>query len=313
MKLGNLIHITLMLTAMIALLGLIGWILAGRDGLLITAGFGAAFTMFGRGASKDWMLKAIGAVKLDPADAPGLFAILQELARRAGLVRSPDIYLLDSGLMLGFSAGTNERDAAIVLTGPLVQNLSAREIAGVLAHEVSHIHGGDLVVMGMADLVTRMTRTLSLLGVFLVILNVPLALSEDGGRHLPWVALLLLISAPMVNFMMQMALSRAREFEADVGAVNICGDPRALALALEKLELQQTGIFSAIFMPRQPGTEPSLLRSHPVTKERVKRILSQSPAMAPLPEHLVGADHGFPPGWPGEFTVPIRWLMRWWR
>lgn len=313
MKLGNLIHVTMMLMAMIGLLGLIGWILAGRDGVLIAVGFGTAFSVFGRGASTAWMLKAIGAVKLTPADAPGLYAILEELSNRAGLARMPDIYLLDSEVMLGFSAGSDEDDAAVVVTGPLVQNLSAKEVAGVLAHEISHIHGGDLVVMGMADMVTRMTRTLSMLGLLLVLFNVPLAFSAEGGRALPWAALLLLIAAPMVNFMMQMALSRTREFEADIGAVDISGDPQALAQALEKLEQQQTGLFQALFMPRQPGAEPSMLRSHPITQERVKRIMSQSPAMAPLPAHLVGTHHGFPAGWPGEFAVPIRWLMRWWR
>lgn len=313
MKLGNLFHVALMLTAMLSLLGLIGWILAGRDGLIITAGFGTAFTLFGRGASKSWMLKAIGTTKLAPDDAPGLYAILQELARRAGLQHLPTIHLLDSEMMLGFSSGSDESDAAIVLSGPLVQSLSAKEIAGVLAHEVAHIHGGDLVVMGMADLVTRMTRTLSLLGLFLVIMNVPLALSMEGGRHLPWAAMLLLIAAPMVNFLMQMALSRSREYEADTGAVDLCGDPEALAHALEKLELQQTGLFRSLFLPHHPGAEPSLLRSHPVTTERVKRIMRQSPAMAPLPDNLVGTHHGFAPGWPGEFAVPVRWLMRWWR
>lgn len=311
MKLGNLTQITLMLSAMLALVGLVGWILAGRDGALITAGFGAAFAAFGRGASKDWMLKAIGAVKITPDDAPGLYAILAELARRANLPRVPDIHLLDSEMMLGFSAGTGERDAAIVFTGPLVQSLSAREIAGVMAHEISHIHGGDLTVMGMADLWTRMTRTLSFLGLILIIFNVPLA---AGGRgHLPWEALVLLIGAPFLNFLIQMALSRTREFHADEGAVDLCGDPQALAQALQKLEWQQRGFFRFLFMPHEPGTEPSLLRSHPITEERVARILRQTPAMAPLPPHLIGTEYGFPPGWPGEFSVPVRWLMRWWR
>ncbi len=316
MKRNNLLHVSIMLMAMIGLLGLIGWILAGREGLLITAGFGAAFTMFGHRASKTWMLSAIGAIKLSPDDAPGLFAILQELALRAGLTRIPDIYLLDVGMMLGFSSGSSEDDAAIVLTGPLIQSLSAREMAGVLAHEVAHIHGGDLVVMGMADLVTRMTRTLSFLGVVLVVFNVPIALSMDGARDLPWMAFLLLIAAPLVNFMIQMALSRAREFEADLGAVDLCGDPQALCQALEKIERQEPGGFRSIFMPRNPGTEPSLLRSHPVTVERIKRIMAQIPTALPLPDSLVGEHHGFPPGWrvePLDLSVPIRWLMRWWR
>ena len=316
MRLGNLTQVSLMLTAMMALLGLSGWVLAGRDGVLLSVGLGAAFTAFGRTASKDWMLKAIGAVKLDPAQAPGLNAILRELTQRAGGMRQPDIYLLDSDAMLGFSAGTGEDDAAIVLSGPLVQSLSAREIAGVLAHEMAHIHGGDLVVMGMADMLTRMTRTLSFLGILLVILNVPLALSELAGRPLPWTALFLLVLAPMVNFLIQMALSRAREYEADIGAVDLCGDPEGLAEALEKLEYQQNGLFRAIFMPRHPGTEPSLLRSHPVTDERVRRILRQKPAREPLSEALVGEHHGFPTNWPfgtSGSAVPIRWLVRWWR
>ena len=313
MKIGNLVHVSIMLLAMLALLGLIGWIVAGRDGVLIAVGFGSVISIFGRGASTGWMLKAIGAVKLTRVSAPGLYAILEELSQRAGLNHAPDIYLLDSEAMLGFSAGSDEEDAAIVFTVPLVQSLSAKEIAGVLAHEISHIHGGDLVVMGMADMVTRMTRTLSLFGIILMLLNVPLALSIDGGRALPWAALLLLVAAPMVNFTLQMALSRSREFEADVGAVDISGDPHALAHALEKLELQQKGFFQALFIPRQPGDEPSLLRSHPITEERVKRILQHSPAMAPLPARLVGTHHGFPADWPGEFVKPVRWLMRWWR
>jgi len=307
----NLFHSTAMLLAMLSLVGLIGWILAGRDGVIITVGFGSAFTIFGRGASKNWMLKGIGARRLKPEDAPGLYAILHELCRRAGVENPPDLHLLDAESMFGFSAGADEREASIVLTGPLVQGLTAREIAGVLAHEVSHIHAGDLVVMGMADMITRMTRTLSFLGLLLIILNVPLAVSGDG--HLPWAALLLLAAAPMTNMLLQLSLSRTREFDADAGGVDLSGDPQALADALYKLEIQQRGLWSAMFLPHQPGTEPSMLRSHPVTEERVKRILSQTPACAPLPAELVGENHGFPPGWTGELALPIRWLMRWWR
>lgn len=311
MKLGNFIQIVAMLFAMVGLLGVIGWILAGRDGVLITAGMGSAFLLFGRGMSKDWMLKAIGAVPLSRDDAPGLYAILDELVRRARVEHEPELFLLDSELMLGFSAGSGEHDASIVLTEPLVKNLSAREVAGVLAHEISHIHGGDLVVMGMADMITRMTRTLSLLGLFLVIFNVPL--SAGGQGYLPWSALVLLIMAPMVNFLIQMALSRTREFHADEGAVNLCGDPEGLAQALHKLERQQNGILRSMFLPHEPGTEPSMLRSHPVTEERIAEIMRQTPAFGPLPSHLIGTGQGFPPEWPGEFSVPVRWLLRWWR
>lgn len=311
MNLRNLLQSTLMLSAMTALLALIGYVLAGRDGLIITAFFAVSFLTFGRGASKIWMLRAIGAVKLRPNQAPVIHAILAELCLRARLARVPDIHLMESETMFGFSAGNSENDAAIVLTAPLVQGLSAREIASVLAHEVSHIASGDLAVMGMADVITRMTRTLSMLGVFLIILNIPLAAS--GGQHLPWGALMLLLIAPFSSFLMQMALSRSREFEADHAAVDICGDPSALAGALEKLEVQQRSLLRHVFLPHKPGSEPSLLRSHPITEERVQRILSQSPAMGPLPSELISDLHGFPADWPGALGVPIRWLLRWWR
>jgi len=311
MNLRNLLQSTLMLSAMTALLALIGYILAGRDGLVITAVFASFFLTFGRGASKDWMLQAIGAVKLRPDQAPVIHEILNELSRRVGLARAPDVHLMNSNIMMGFSAGHSEDDAAIVLTAPLVQGMSAREIAGVLAHEISHIASGDLAVMGMADLITRMTRTLSMVGLVLVLFNIPIAAA--GGDYLPWGALILLVIAPILSFLLQMALSRAREFEADHGAVDISGDPQALAQALEKLEIQQSGFLRHVFLPHQPGTEPSLLRSHPITEERVQRILRQNPEMEPLPAHLTADHHGYPTDWPGPFGMPIRWLLRWWR
>jgi len=311
MKPLNLLQAGALLLLMIALLGLIGWIIAGFDGVLITVGLGTALAVFARGPSTKIMFKAIGARKLEPSDAPGLYGILTELSRRAGLDHVPDVHLLDADLMMAFSAGNNEKEAAIVLTGPLVQGLSAREIAGVLAHEISHIHSGDLVVMGMADFFTRITRTLSMMGFILILLNVPLAVS--GGGHLSWSVLGVLIAAPMTNFALQLTLSRTREYLADEGGVDICGDAQALASALYKLETQEKQRWQKMFVPQKPGREPSLLRSHPKLEDRVQRILSQHTSQPPLSDDLIGAEHGFPPDWNGDFSLPVRWLMRWWR
>jgi heat shock protein HtpX len=311
MKAHNLLQTTSLLGLMIALLGLIGWIIAGLNGIVITIGLGLVLAVFARGPSTKMMFKAIGARKIEPEDAPGLYAILLELSRRAGLEHIPDVHLMDADMMMAFSAGHDEREAAIVLTGPLVQGLSAREIAGVLAHEISHIHCGDLVVMGMADFFTRITRTLCMLGIILILLNVPLAVSDSG--HLSWFVLGVLVAAPMTNLLLQLTLSRAREYVADEGGVNLCGDPEALASALYKLELQQKGRWLSVFMPRQPGPEPSLLRSHPEIEERVQRILNLTPSQPPLSDDLIGIEHGFPPDWNGDFSLPVRWLMRWWR
>jgi len=311
MRFGNTMQSIFLLGAMTALLASVGYILAGSDGLVITAFFTMAFMTFGRNASKNWMLRAIGAVELRADQAPVIHEIVTELSRRAGLDKVPEIHVMDSESMMGFSAGSGEDDAAIVLSGPLVQGLSPREIAGVLAHEISHIASGDLAVMSMADMVTRTTRTLSLVGLFLALLNIPMMAS--GGGYLPWGALILLVLAPMISFLLQMALSRAREFEADHAAVDISGDPTALARALEKLERQQLSLLRNVYLPHQPGTEPSLLRSHPITAERVQRILNHPPAMEPLPDDLVGEHHGYPSDLPGPFGIPIRWLLRWWR
>ena len=311
MNVRNFLQSASMLAMMTSLLGTIGFILGGRDGLIITAAFVFMFLSLGRSASSKWMLSAIGAAKLHPDQAPVIHAIVDELSRRAGLGRAPDIYLMDAEGMLGFSTGKSQDDAAIVLSGPLVQGMSAREIAGVLSHEISHIASGDLAVMGMADTITRMTRTLSVLGLVLVVFNIPLAVS--GGGYLPWAALALLMIAPLLSFLLQMALSRGREFEADHGAVDISGDPDALARALEKLEIQQNGLFRHVFLPHQPGSEPSLLRSHPITEERVERIMHMTPAMGPLPAELISERHGYPSNGAQAFGVPIRWLLRWWR
>ena len=173
MRLHNLAHSLFMLFAMTVLMASIGFILAGRDGLLIAAFIAATFMMFGRGHSTKWMLNAIGAVKLRPDQAPILHEILAELTRRAGMDRSPALHLVEADTMLGFSSGVSSHDASIVLSSSLVQRLTAREIAGVMAHEISHIASGDLAVMAMADTLTRITRTLSLLGLFFLILTCP--------------------------------------------------------------------------------------------------------------------------------------------
>ncbi|PHS76857.1 MAG: peptidase M48 [Rhodospirillaceae bacterium] len=311
MKPHNILPTLALLITMVALLGMIGWILSGASGAFITVGLGTYLAIFARGGSKHLMMRAIGARRLQVEEAPSLYAILDELCRRAGLSRMPDIYLMDASVMMGFSAGSNERGASIVLTGPLVQGLNAREISGVLAHEICHIHAGDLEIMGMADLFTRITRTLSLLGLFLVILNVPLSVSASGP--LPWSALMLLIVAPLVNHLLQQLLSRSREYEADEDGVNICGDPASFASALQKLESPKKKTLRHAYLPHALGMVPSLLRSHPMIQDRVDRILKQSPTFQALPESLVGEAHGFPKGWSKDFSLPVRWLMRWWR
>lgn len=204
------------------------------------------------------------------AEAPRIYAVLQELARRAGLTRLPVLYYVPTRLMNAFTSGTRE-DAAIALSDGLLRRMDLRELAGVLAHEVSHIANGDTRVMALADLVTRITGLLSLAGQLLLLVSLPLWLLT--GVSVPWVPLLVLALAPTVSALVQLALSRSREYEADRSAVELSGDPEGLAWALEKLDHDQRGPWERLMLPGQRIPGPSVLRTHPPTAERVRRLL----------------------------------------
>lgn len=161
----------------------------------------------------------------------------------------------------------------------------------MLAHEISHIRHNDLRVMAVADMMSRMTGLLSLFGQLFVLLNLPLILFTD--LQLPWLALLVLLFAPSVSALLQLALSRTREFDADLEAARLTGDPAGLAGALVKLERQSLGPIEWLFRQgRNPA--PSVLRTHPYTQERLARLLSLENTPRPprphapvrLPEHL---------------------------
>ncbi len=162
-------------------------------------------------------------------------------------------------------------DPAIAVTEGLIRSLDARELAGVLAHETSHIANNDMRIMALADTVTRMTHLLSMLGVLLAVLSLPLALFGLGFVS-PW-ALLLLVAAPAVSALMQMALSRTREYLADLEAARLTGDPVGLASALGRLERQTMAPWRLLIGGGYgAGSDASLLRTHPATVERIRRL-----------------------------------------
>ncbi|MDX1711726.1 MAG: zinc metalloprotease HtpX, partial [Rhodovibrionaceae bacterium] len=174
-----------------------------------------------------------------------------------------------------FSLGS-PKDSAIAVTDGMLRNLNLREFAGVMAHEVSHIRHNDLWVMGLADTITRLTRIMSLMGIVLFFINVPLLLV--GQAVIPWLGVLVLIFAPTLGSLLQLALSRAREYDADMDAAGLTGDPEGLASALEKLERHQGRFWEEIFAPGRRIPDPSLLRTHPATEDRVTRLRSLEPS-----------------------------------
>jgi len=158
----------------------------------------------------------------------------------------------------------------VAITDGMLRALTLRELAGVLAHEISHLRNRDTWVMGLADAMNRLTRVLSFVGLFLLLISVPWMLM--GGQGFPWLGALLLMFAPTIGGLLQLALSRTREYDADLDAAGITGDPEGLVQALEKLERRQGRFWEEIVMPGSKMPIPEMLRTHPPTEERVARL-----------------------------------------
>lgn len=266
----NLVHAIILLGSMVLLLASVGWLLGGPGGILALLAIGLALVLFNPRVSGSLILRMKGSAPLNPSLAPNLFQMLDVLTERAGLPVRPRLYRVPMGGVTALAVGTRS-DPAIGVTDGLLRSLNLRELAGVLAHEVSHIQRNDTRVLGLAAVLAQATRTMSLVGQFLILLNIPLLLM--GEVTISWVAILLLMLAPGLSGVLQLALSRTREYAADLGAVQLTGDPRGLASALRRLEQLNRGILSRLFPSAGRIRIPNFLRTHPETGERVRRLL----------------------------------------
>ena len=177
----------------------------------------------------------------------------------------PDVYIIPSTTLNAFATGRPDK-AVIGITEGLLRRLDPAELAGVLAHEISHVRNNDLAVMGLADVMTRFTQMLSYLALFLAFFHLPRILAGEGDLSL--MALLILYLAPSIGSLLQLGLSRTREYDADLEGAFLTGNPRGLVSALRKLERYQGRFWEDLVFP-VPGRripQPSLLRSHPTTR-----------------------------------------------
>jgi heat shock protein HtpX len=268
-KLRNLLQSALLLGGMVGLLTACGWLLFGPDGVLGMAAGAALALVFGPRLSPHMVLRLYRARELAPDQLPAVFGTLGRLSERAGLERPPRLYYIPSAMLNAFSVGDRE-NAVIALTDGILRRLDLRELGGVLAHELSHVRNRDLWLMSLADLTGRLTRVMTLLGLGLLVVGLPLWLG--GGAQPPVLLILVLLFAPQLTMLLQLALSRAREFDADLDAAGLTGDPDGLISALVKLERYQRGLWEQILMPGYRLPEPSLLRSHPRTEQRIARL-----------------------------------------
>lgn len=302
-NLRNWLHTVALLASMMLLVTLLGWLIAGRAGIIWAIVLGAVSLLFGQQASPQLVLRMYRARPLTVQEAPRLYQIQEELTQRAGLSYVPMLYYVPSRMMNAFAVGTR-RNAAIGLTDGILRGLTLRELTGVLAHEVSHIRNNDMRAMNIADVVTRITNLFSTFGKILLLVNLPLILM--GSYRVSWWAILLLILAPLLSGLLQLALSRTREFDADLDAVQLTQDPIGLMNALQKLEYYSTNIWQQILLPGRGIPDPSILRTHPHTKDRIARLRELStqeyvPVLSPvetpviLPAHFARVTRQ--PGW----------------
>lgn len=305
----NLLHTFLLLVGMIALLAVLGLSFAGLSGVLWAVVLGLLILLFGGRISPQMILRMYRARPLATLEAPGLYRILERLTQRAGLDRVPRLFYVPSQVMNAFAVGSRGQ-SAIGVTDGLLRRLTVRELTAILAHEISHLDNNDLRVMGLADAVSRMTSVFSMIGQIMLLINLPLLLI--GMRTIPWLAVLLLIAAPTLSGLLQLALSRTREFDADLDAVRLTGDPEGLAAALQKLEYHQGNLFLRILMPGYRVPDPSLLRTHPDTQKRIERLLQLRGEVEPMADFEMG-DRDFLPSDLSRVTRRPRWrVMGYW-
>jgi len=267
-KFLNTLQSVLLLSGMAALAAFLGWTLFGNDGVVWAVVVGALAMAIGPGLSPRWVLRMSGGREISEWQAPLLHQIVGQLSERAALTHAPRLYYIPTRVLNAFAIGTRT-DSAIAVTDGLLRALDLRELAGVLAHEVAHVRSNDLWVMNLADVAARLTSLMSFLGQALLILMLPMALLN--GFELPVLLLAVLILAPMVSGLLQLALSRTREYHADLEAVDLTRDPVGLAAALDKLERLQDGWIERFFMGG--GRIPHWLRTHPIMAERIARLL----------------------------------------
>jgi heat shock protein HtpX len=274
---GNWLKTTVLMAAIVALFGAIGSYLGGANGMVMALVFGGAMNFFAYWFSDKMVLRMYNAWEVDESSAPQFYATVRELAQRAGLPM-PRVYLIDEAQPNAFATGRNPQNAAVAATTGILRKLSAREIRGVMAHELAHVRHRDILISTISATMAGAISTLANFAMFFGGRN------SEGRPANPLAGLLVVVLAPLAASLIQMAISRAREFEADRGGAEISGDPGALADALTKIDHYARGIpmlaaeehpataQMMIMNPLRGGGLASLFSTHPATAERVARL-----------------------------------------
>lgn len=278
----NLMKTAVLMAAITALFMAIGSVLGGRQGMMLALIVALGMNFFSYWFSDKLVLKMYSAKEVDESSAPQFYRMVQELAQRAQLP-PPKVYLIEEDAPNAFATGRNPEHAAVAATTGILRVLSESELRGVMAHELAHVRHRDILISTIS---ATMAGAISMLANFAMFFG---GRNSEGRSTNPVVGLLVMLLAPLAAGLIQMAISRAREFEADRGGAEISGDPRALASALQKIQQYAKSIPLApadrhpetaqmmIINPLSGGGLRGLFSTHPSTEERVERLLAMKP------------------------------------
>lgn len=281
MQIWNTFKSTLLLAGLTGLFVVIGGALGGQTGMIIALVFALAMNMGAWWFSDSLALKMSGAREVSPAEAPELHEMVETLAARAGLPK-PRVYVIDSETPNAFATGRSPAKGAVAVTTGIARLLTRDELAGVVAHELAHIKHRDTLISSIAATFAGAITMLADMAMWgMMFSGLTGQDDEEGGGIGEMVgSVLMLILAPIAAMIIQMAISRSREYLADAGGARILGDPLPLASALEKLEwasgrvpMQVSPATSHMYIVNpMMGGLAGLFRTHPVTSERIARL-----------------------------------------
>lgn len=265
----------LLIAGLTALFGVLGLMIGGASGMVIALVIACAMNLFAYWNSDRIVLRIYKAREISPQEQPGLHRMIQTLAERAE-IPMPKAYIIQNSQPNAFATGRNPENGAVAVTTGLIKTLNDRELAGVIAHELAHIKNRDTLIM---------TLTATIAGAISMLAN--FAMFFGGGsqnRVGPIAGILLAILAPFAAMLVQMAISRTREYAADKSGAEICGDPEALASALSKIENMARNVDNDaaennpatahmfIINPLHARSMDNLFSTHPKTANRIEAL-----------------------------------------
>jgi heat shock protein HtpX len=277
---SNVFKTGLLLAVLTAMLVLIGGAIGGQQGMVIAFVIALAMNFFSYWFSDKIVLAAYRAKPIDEAEAPRLYAIVHRLATRAG-IPMPRVYLVPSETPNAFATGRNPQHAVVAVTEGIMRILDEEELEGVLAHELSHVKNRDVLISTIAATLAGAITYLAHMAQWAAMFGGRNRDDEEGGSN-PIAMILLAILAPIAAMLVQMAVSRSREFQADATGAQVAGKPWGLAKALEKLQMANEAVPMAdatpatahlfIVNPLSGQTLMRLFSTHPPLEERIARL-----------------------------------------